>query len=638
VSGGGNVGPVGRTVLLAGVGGDAHFVGLTVLRTALERAGFHVVFVGAQNGVDEVCGRACGADAVLISNMDGHAKYYLDGLAEAQRELGVEDRLWYLGGYPSLTGDAEALAELSRLGFDRVFHGYVESAAVLDVLTTDLAARRPVAGVAATDPTGPEQVGLRRTEAVRGWSFGVREEVLASWSTGHLARDLAANAERLLAGTLLADRQARAGRERDILVQPRTGVADNDRQRELFLSLADAGADVLSFQIDSLTRNNGYVEVERVLKDTHTASPLNGYPAVNHGVEKLAQVCAGLWHLPLQVRHSTRDPRLLAEVSFAAGIGAFEGGPLSYNLPYFRDYPIAAAIESWQYVDELVGYYHAEHGVTIDREFFGVLTACLVPPSTAVVVNVFEALLAARAGVKAVTLGYAEQGNRAQDLAAVRVSRAITREYLAAHGFGDVAVEVVWHQYMGPFPRSAAKARQLLVGSAETAAMSEAVRLMLKTQVEAHRIPDARDNSAALALVKRTCQAVRAAPTTPLSDVDVREEQLITAEARSIVDRALAAADGDVVIAVQLAVARGWLDVPFSPSRWNAGKAMPLRDGDGAVRLARLGDLPFPPDVVDWHRAAVARRYATDGEHLDGLLEADITLTARGAFDTWPLG
>lgn len=627
-----------HTVVLAGIGGDAHFVGLTVLRTALERARFRVDFIGTQNGVDEVCHSAAGADAVLISNMDGHAKFYLDGLAEAQRELRVSDRIWYLGGYPSLTCDASALAELRSLGFDRVFHGYVEAGAVIDVLSADLAARRPVARVEVTEPGEAEWTEPLPAAAIQGWSPGAREEVLSSWSTGHSARDLGVNAGRLRAGTRLADRQADAQRERVILVQPRTGVAANDDQRELFDRLATAGADVLSFQIDSLTRNNRYAEVERVLKGMHTGSPLNGYPAVNHGVEALAETCERFRHLPLQVRHSTRDPRLLAEVSFAAGISAFEGGALSYNLPYYRDYPIAKAIENWQYVDGLVGHYQAEHAVTIDREFFGVLTACLVPPSTAVGVNVFEALLAARAGVKAVTLGYAEQGNRPQDLAAVRVLRSLTRAYLAGHGFGDVAVEVVWHQYMGPFPRSAAKARQLLVGSAATAAMSDAVRLMLKTCAEAHRIPDARDNSEALALVNRTCRAERSAPPQPLSDVDVLEEQLIIAEARAIIDRAFGAADGDVVAAVQLAVAQGWLDVPFSPSRWNAGKALPLRDRDGAVRLARLGDLPFPPDLADWHRAAIARRCAADGSHLDELIEADIAFTARGAFDTWPLG
>ncbi len=46
------------------------------------------------------------------------------------------------------------------------------------------------------------------------------------------------------------------------LIQPRTGVADINEQLCLFTKLAEAGADTLSYQIDSLTRNNA---VERQL-------------------------------------------------------------------------------------------------------------------------------------------------------------------------------------------------------------------------------------------------------------------------------------------------------------------------------------------------------------------------------------
>ncbi|MGH3567393.1 MAG: hypothetical protein ACRDRH_15440 [Pseudonocardia sp.] len=631
-----------RTVLLAGVGGDAHFVGLTILRTALLRSGFRVVFLGAQNDVDGVCQQAWDVDAVLISNMDGHARYYLEDLRGAQREHRVADRLWFLGGYPSLDDRPETLNELRELGFDRVFHGYVDASAVIDVVSESLPAPRGRARRRSAPLARPSVPPAPLPVQAEPWPPEEREEVLSSWPTGCSARDSMVNAERLAKCARLAERQARAWVDREILVQPRTGVSDNDSQRELFAQLCTAGADVLSFQIDSLTRNNRYEEIERLLKgapvEPGSPSVLNGYPAVNLGVERMAAIASEFPTAPMQVRHSTRDPRLLAELTFAAGVSAFEGGALSYNLPYFSDYPVREALARWQYVDRLAGHYHAEHGITIDREFFGVLTACLVPPCIAVAVSVLEALLAAEAGVKSVTLGYAEQGNRAQDLAAVRVMRAVTRSYLAARGFTDVSVEVVWHQYMGPFPRSVTKARELLVGSAVTAARSEAVRLMLKTDVEAVRIPDVQDNGSALVLVKRACEAERRQPRFLPSIADVAEEELIEAEVRAIVDRALEAADGVVSVAVQLAVARGWLDVPFSPSRWNAGKVLPLRDCSGAVRLADIGDLPFPPEVVERHQAAIAARCARDRGHLDELVARDVTLTARGAFDTWPLG
>lgn len=73
-------GPEPWRLVLAGVGGDAHSVGLTILRRALERAGHSVDDLGTQNEVGDICEAARAADAVLVSNMDGHAAFYLEHL------------------------------------------------------------------------------------------------------------------------------------------------------------------------------------------------------------------------------------------------------------------------------------------------------------------------------------------------------------------------------------------------------------------------------------------------------------------------------------------------------------------------------------------------------------------------------
>lgn len=624
-------GPSGGYVALAGVGADAHSVGLTVLRTALSREGFDVVFLGVQQDLESILRAAATADAVLISNMDGHAKYYLADLRSARLEACVDGQLWYLGGYPALNG---RVADLDGLGFDRVFQGYVSADTVLRYLREDLS-RRPLrsAGTAGRAST----VELPAVGPLLESNH--REEVLQAWGTGASALDIAGNAERLRARTSLADRQREAKVHQEILIQPRTGVSSAEGQAALFSELRKHGADVLSFQIDSLTRNNQYEDIERILKAADDLPPdfsqLNGYPAVNLGMEEMARLSAMFEDTPFQVRHSTRDPRLLAELTFGAGIAAFEGGALSYNLPYFRDYPIVHAIQRWRYVDRLAGRYHADFGITIDREFFGVLTACLVPPCIAAAVNVFEALLAAQCGVKSVTLGYAEQGSRAQDVAAVRALQRLGEDYLARFGFGDVQVSVVWHQFMGAFPRSKEKARMILRGSAESAVLSGAVRLMLKTHAEAVRIPSLEDNRESLALVRDLCRSRR---TGAHPGDRVRfEEELIVAEASAIVDSALAATGHDVGQAVVLAVERGWVDVPFSPSRWNAGSALPLRDCQEAVRFVETGELPFPDDIKAFHRDAVAERVRRDRRDVVALLERDLSATARGDFDDWPL-
>jgi methylaspartate mutase epsilon subunit len=625
-------------VALGGIGGDAHSIGLILLRCILVRAGFFVHYLGTQNSVTQLCQAAVAADAVLVSNMDGHAAFYLRDLLSAQAEFGVRDRLWCLGGHPAVASDHGELDRLRELGFDRVFPGYVEPAAVVSMLDEDLGTRPSGYGRLVSEKPAPVDVTVpaRRSTPTRD-----RMEVLDHWYTGRYATNLEANAEVLRRCLALSDAQRLAAGEHRTLIQPRTGTALVSEQMELFHALANAGADVLSFQIDSLTRNGAYDEVELALKQrVHSpeeADRLNGYPAVNHGVPALRAITEEFWDIPLQVRHSARDPRLLAEISFAGGVAAFEGGPITYNLPYYRDYPPHEAVAAWRYVDMLAGLYRSRFDVVIDREFFGVLTASLVPPCLAVAVNVLEALLAAEEGVGSVSLGYAEQGNRVQDVAAIRALAGVARRYLNQQGATDLSVHTVFHQYMGAFPTDVAKSRLLLRGSAVTAGLSQATRVMLKTYVEARRIPSPEENVASLQLVRDTLTSVRG------DEVDwaavAVEEELIEREATAIVDAALRAGRGRVDSAVVEAVRRGYLDIPFSPSLWNAGRATAVRDVFGAVRFADAGLIPLPPDVREHHQRLVEQRLQVEGtRNLEEIVESDVLTVARGTFEAWPLG
>lgn len=630
---------------LAGVGGDAHSVGLIVLSRSLARAGFQVSYLATQNNLPDLCAAVVGADAILISNMDGHARYYLRDLPYYQDAFGVRGRLWYLGGHPCLPADEDTLPALRTLGFDRVFPGYVEPRQVIALLDADLAVTGdPGTGDA---PDCPRAATIARLPPGRpadarthGNPLDERELVLSQWHTGAGAADLERNAAELHERAWLSAAQDRADAQGRTLIHPRSGVSGAGAQQELLARLRAGGADVLSFQIDSLTRNNRYDEVERVLKDATAdqadLSCLNGYPAVNHGVESLRRITSELPDIPFQVRHSTRDPRLLAEITFAGGIAAFEGGPITYNLPYYRNYDPRESLARWHYVDKLAGTYRERYGVVIDREFFGVLTASLVPPCVAVAVNVLEALLAAEAGVTSLSLGYAEQGNGPQDVAAIRALRRLAVQYLAQRSFGDVAVHTVFHQYMGAFPADPAKARVLLRGSAATAAASKATRLMLKTHVEALRIPSAEENVDSMNVVRNSLAA--ATPASPAWIATMRaEEELVIREASAILDAALRAGRESVPQAIVEGIRQGLIDIPFSPSLWNAGRAVTIRDSSGAVRFADPGSLPLPDDVREHHRGLVKSRVAAQRMPIEELIEYDVLRIARGWFDEWPL-
>lgn len=143
--------------------------------------------------------------------------------------------------------------------------------------------------------------------------------------------------------------------------------------------LEAAGADFLPSTIDSYTRQNRYAEAERGIEESRrrNRSMLNGFPAVNYGVEMCRRVADSV-NVPLQARHGTPDSRLLAEIIHAAGWTSNEGGGISYNLPYAKNVSIADSLWYWQYCDRLVGYYE-DHGVSLNREPFGPLTGTLVP-------------------------------------------------------------------------------------------------------------------------------------------------------------------------------------------------------------------------------------------------------------------
>jgi methylaspartate mutase E subunit/methylaspartate mutase S subunit len=631
----------GHVVLLGGLGGDSHSVGLALLRWALRASGYRVAYLGIQNSVAEFVANAYVANAVFVSSMDGHAAYYLQDLPRL-RSAAPASAKWYIGGN-LVVGDAlGAERTFLALGFDRVFVKFVDIETVLTLLRTDLLDATPTP-VSLNDwhPFPSTTNALLPSDERRSPQLQAleRAEVLGQWPTGDAAWDLQANARFLCRQKSFASTQARVVPGRP-LIQPRCGVTLPAPQLRLFQALRDAGANVLSYQVDSFTRNGDHVRAADAIRDSRRSrvATTNGFPVVNHGVPELRRI-AQMLRVPLQVRHSTRDPRLLAEISLAGGVTAFEGGAICYNLPYYRDYPLSISIHRWQYVDRLVGEYLERFGILIDREFFGTLTGTLIPPSLAIATDLLEALLAAQQGVRAVSLGYAEQGCRSQDVAAIRAMRSLAHSWLRAAGFANVAISTVFHQYMAAFPTDPRRAEQLIIESAQTAVRSEATRVLTKTATEAVRIPSARENVAALKLVRAVRdQACRQ----PEREAAIQcERAMIEREVTQLLDGVLVCGRGNVARGVIEAFARGMLDIPFAPSIHNRGEVLTARDDDGAVRYASFGRLPFDTETRQFHQDRISERRRRQGLHarpLHELTARDVLQVPRGEFQQWPLG
>lgn len=441
-----------------------------------------------------------------------------------------------------------------------------------------------------------------------------RGAVLTSWPTGvevDLSEAFAYHQK--LPESKKAYYKLRAGQEEGrIFLQPRAGVALLSEHLILLSKLELEGqADFLPTTIDSYTRQNRYEEAQKGIEESKLAgrSLLNGFPAVNYGVANCRKIIetAGV---PVQVRHGTPDARLLAEITLAAGFSDFEGGGISYNIPYARDIPLEVSIYNWQYVDRLCGAY-AENNVIINREMFGPLTGTLVPPCISHAVGIIEALLAAEQGVKSIAIGYGQGGNLLQDAAALRCLARLGRRYLDQAGFTDVLLTTVFHQWMGGFPQDEARAMGVIAWGAASAALSGANKVIVKTPHEAIGVPTAEANIAGLLATRQVISMIEAQGLLQAEGM-AEEEAIIEREVDEIIARVLELGEGDIALGAVRSFEAGVLDIPFAPSSWTRGSVIPVRDRKGAIRILRFGGLPFSEEVREYHSAKVKERGAAE--------------------------
>lgn len=440
--------------------------------------------------------------------------------------------------------------------------------------------------------------------------FAERKEVLTQWPTGKgVDFDEAVAYQKTIPATKRFGAKLQKATEEGVtLIQPRAGVALYEEHIKLLQFLETEGeADLLPTTIDSYTRLNRYQEAETgIAKSRETGrSMLNGFPVVNYGLEICRTVTSSL-NNPVQVRHGTPDARLLTELSIAGGFTSYEGGGISYNIPYSKNHSLEKTIAHWQYTDRLVGMYE-EAGVSINREPFGPLTGTLIPACISNSVAVIESLLAAEQGVKDITVGYGQCGNLIQDVAALSSLRDMTNFYLKKYGYNDVKVTTVFHQWMGGFPQDESKAFGVISWGAATAALAKASKVIVKTPHEAVGVPTKEANAAGLRATKQVISMLRDQDFTQIPAV-VNESKIIQAEMKCILDRVEELGKGDYALGCIAAFESGVLDIPFAPSRYNAGKVMPARDNDGAIRILDAGNLPFSKELLDFHKGKLEER------------------------------
>ena len=384
-----------------------------------------------------------------------------------------------------------------------------------------------------------------------------------------------------------------------MLVQPRGGFPTYKKQFALYEFFVDANVDVLPLTIDSNTRLNDYATSKKMLRlsEENDVDMLNGYPLVNHGYRTTRKMITN-FNKPVSLRHGTPDARLLIETAIASGIFEIEGGPITYLLPYSKNFPLDKAFLYWKYVERVCANY-SKLNEPINRESFGPLTATLVPPSITIVIQLLEMLLSLEEGVKSFSVSFAQQGSMNQDIVTGAVLKKLAKYYAEQINCGDAAIHLVYHQWMGAFPMNKDYAEQLINMATVIASMVGADKIITKTREEASGIPTKEANAKTVANTQYTLGILNGLPNV----VDEEEEEMLTLQVKAIMEAVFNDPADTLWRKVFNSIKNGIIDVPFSPHIINHNNMITIRDAKKNIRIIKRGNVPIPDKCYAYDKA-----------------------------------
>ncbi len=386
-----------------------------------------------------------------------------------------------------------------------------------------------------------------------------------------------------------------------VLVQPRGGFPTYKKMFQLYETFMGADIDVLPLTVDSNTRLNDYAMAKKMLalSEENEMDMLNGYPLVNHGYRTTRKMITH-FNKPVSLRHGTPDARLLVETALASGIFEIEGGPITYMLPYSKNFPLDKAFLYWKYVDKVCAKYSTLNE-PINRESFGPLTATLVPPCIVIVIQLIEMLLSIEEGVKSFSVSFSQNGSMMQDIVTSNVLKKLAREYANMFGGEDAIINLVYHQWMGAFPRNKELSDSLINTNTVIAAMVRADKIIIKTRDEAFGIPTMQCNAQSVANTKYTLRTLKGLPVIR----DEAEEENLELEVRAIMDAVFNDPADTLWRKVFNTIKSGLIDVPFSPHIINHNAVITIRDDEGNIRIIDKGNLPLPERCFTYEKSKV---------------------------------
>jgi methylaspartate mutase epsilon subunit len=394
-------------------------------------------------------------------------------------------------------------------------------------------------------------------------------------------------------------------------VFPRAGTAVLEDMIELCKSLADSGVVLIPVTTDSYTRQGAFEKVEQALEESKRTGKkiLNGYPIINHGVKKTRMLVENC-----EAAFSTRGAG--GEIAIASGITSAGAGFFLGFGSYSKLPTLEETIANFQYHMRLFGWY-AERGVILSGDLHGWVPSGTFPLSVNIAAQVVEALVAAEQGHKSFTPLIHYQGHMAQDLAWSRLSPRIIREYLDKYGIRCADLRTVLNRFRSTLSHWIWRGVAYLAYTALVASLSKSESVFLRTVDEGAGVASNEAHLMSYRAAKWIFVVVREQQIEfDLKEVEV-EEKLAEAEVRAILDKLFDLGDGDIAVGAIKGVDAGVLDSPWSTNIHIKDEVLGVRDARGACRYLEFGNLPFSPEIKDFHQKTIAEREKKEGKKVD---------------------
>lgn len=369
-----------------------------------------------------------------------------------------------------------------------------------------------------------------------------------------------------------------------LIVQPRMGFSNHDKMRDGLKAVKNADASTIgTITLDAYTRTGRHSEARNAIA---TGNELNGYPIIHHGVDITKNMLNGIVseNFPIQVRHGTPLPLEVFKTLVDIGIDSTEGGPISYCLPYSR-VPLKKSVQNWKESVQLFSKTSLNGTLPHLESFGGCMLGQLCPPSLLIALGIIECLFFKENGIKSVSLSYAQGTNTAQDIQAIKALKQLANEYLS-----NTLWHVVVYTYMGVFPKTIAGALKLLRESVLLAVLTKSERLIVKTPLEAYRIPTIQENIASLEFTSFCAEEFK--QNKSIYENDEEEYERIYLQAKLLIDLVLNNGK-NISEGIYHCFKQGKIDVPYCLHSDNNNKSRCIIDEKGYLQWDLIGKIPF---------------------------------------------